>query len=297
MRRYLPSLSSLQAFESAATHLSFTRAGDELGLTQSGVSRQIGKLEQQLGIRLFERFGPRLVLTDAGKAYANAITGILEDLEEASIDAVRGSRAQDALQIGIQDSLASRWLVPRMKDFLSRHPDLRFNMLPLRSETDIEDQNLDVAVMRGRGAWPNMVTSQLIVENVAVVAAPSLIAPGAELPLDHHNRYLKIQNAHRPDSWLRWMEAKRAEHQGPISGPRFSQTTMVIEAALAGIGLAVLPVFMIEDHLESGRLHLPFGSAVPSGFSYYLVYPERRGVSKSVLRFRDWIAVETRGLR
>jgi DNA-binding transcriptional LysR family regulator len=297
MRRYLPSLSSLQAFEAAATHLSFTRAGEDLGLTQSGVSRQIGNLEQQLGIRLFERFGPRLVLTDAGRAYAKSVTRILADLEEASIDVVRGSRATDALQIGVQDSMASRWLVPRMSEFLERNPDIHFNMMPLRTEVDLEDQELDVAVLRGRGAWPNALSFELVIEKVAVVAAPSLIDPAEEQAPEDHVNYLKIQNAHRPDSWLRWLEAKQLEHKGPISGPRFSQSTMVIEAALAGLGLAVLPTFLIQDHLEQGRLHLPFGPAVPSGFSYYVVYPERQSVSKPVLNFRDWIVSATRHLR
>lgn len=296
MRRYIPSLSALQAFEASASTLSFTRAGEELGRTQSGVSRQVSTLEALLGIELFERFGPRLVLTRAGEAYAASVSQILDQLEEASMDVIRGSRSADALQIGVQDSFASRWLVPRMKRFMEAHPDQAFNVIPLRGEVDFET-GPDLAVMRGQGAWRDAVSYKLISERVAVVASTELIPAGRALPLSDHQAYPKIQNAHRPDSWLRWMGAKGIAHQGPISGPRFSQTTMVIEAALAGIGLAVLPVFMIEEYLEDGRLHLPFGDPVASGAGYYAVYPETRRPSAPIRIFRDWIMAETRSLR
>ena len=296
MRRYIPSLSALQAFEAAATTLSFTRAGEELGRTQSGVSRQVSNLEGLLGVELFERFGPRLVLSAAGEAYAASISNILNQLEDASMDVIRGSRSSDALQVGVQDSFASRWLVPRMKGFMAAHPNEAFNVIPLRGDVDFS-LGPDIAVMRGQGAWRDAVSYKIIIEQVAVVAAPALVPSDDTLPISRHQEFPKIQNAHRPDSWLRWLAAKGVQHQGPISGPRFSQTTMVVEAALAGIGLAVLPVFMIEEHLADGRLHLPFGPPVASGAGYYVVYPETRRPSASVRRFRDWIIAETRGLR
>lgn len=296
MRRYIPSLSALQAFEASASTLSFTRAGEELGRTQSGVSRQVSNLESLLGVDLFERFGPRLVLTSAGEEFAGSVSSILDQLEDASMDVIRGSRSADALQIGVQDSFASRWLVPRMKRFIDAHPAQAFNVIPLRGEVDFT-QGPDVAVMRGQGAWRDAVSYELITERVAVAASPDLVTLGQQLPISDHQTFPKIQNAHRPDSWLRWMAAKNVEHHGPISGPRFSQTTMVIEAALAGIGLAVLPVFMIEEYLEDGRLHLPFGEPVASGAGYYAVYPETRRPVASIRIFRDWIMAETRHLR
>ncbi|WP_120631435.1 LysR substrate-binding domain-containing protein [Ruegeria sp. EL01] len=296
MRRYIPSLFALRAFEASATTLSFTRAGEELGRTQSGVSRQVSNLEALLGIDLFERFGPRLVLTPAGESYAASVSEILNLLEEASMDVIRGSRASAALQIGVQDSFASRWLVPRMKHFMEAHPSEPFNVIPLRGDVDFAD-GPDIAVMRGQGAWRDAIAYKLITEFVGVVAAPTLVPPHQSLPIEEHQAFPKIQNAHRPDSWLRWLAAKGIEHHGPISGPRFSQTTMVIEATLAGIGLAVVPVFMIEEQLADGRLHLPFGAPVASGAGYYAVYPETRRPSTPVRLFRDWIMSETRGLR
>jgi DNA-binding transcriptional LysR family regulator len=297
MRRFVPSIAALHAFEAAATYLNFTRAGEDLGLTQSGVSRQVSKLEHQLGVHLFERFGPRLVLTETGRSFLQTISKVLDDLEEASIDIVRGSRSVDAMQIGVQDSFASQWLVPRMHRFLSGYENPRFNMVPIHGDEDIDDLKIDVAVLRGRGAWANAQVHHLISEEVTVVAAPSLISPKEVLKLEEHAKYTKIQNAHRPDSWLRWLAAKGLAHEGSISGPRFSQTSMVIKAAISGIGLAVVPTMMVEEQLASGTLHTPFGAAVASGLSYFVVYPERNGHSKPVLDFRDWLLSETRKLR
>lgn len=296
VRRYIPTVAALQAFEASALTLSFTRAGEELGRTQSGVSRQVSNLEGLLGVNLFERFGPRLVLTPAGEQFAATVSDILDRLEEASMDVIRGSRSADALQIGVQDSFASRWLVPRMKRFMELHPSQTFNLIPVRGDVDF-DRGPDVAVLRGQGAWRDAVAYKLISEQVAVAASPDLVPLGMTLPLTDHQTFQKIQNAHRPDSWLRWMAAKDIDHHGIISGPRFSQTTMVIEATLAGIGIAVLPVFMIEEYLEDGRLHLPFGAPVASGAGYYAVYPETRRAPTPVRNFRDWILSETRTMR
>lgn len=297
MRRFLPSLSALTAFEAAATYRNFTRAGEDIGLTQSGVSRQVSNLENLLGVRLFERIGPRLLLTEAGRNYLESITKYLDGLEEASIDAVRGSKLQDATRIGVQDSFASQWLVPRMAGFMKRFPDTQFNMVPTTDTPDFSENNIDVAVLRGRGAWSDAHAYKLFEEMITVVAAPSLIPKGGKLEPQLYNKFQKIQNARRPDSWLRWLEAMKMAHEGPIFGPRFAQTTMVIKAAVSGLGLAVVPVVMIEDLLRDGQLHCPFGDPVPSGYSYFVVYPMNKGVSKRVMDFRDWIISETRRLR
>ena len=297
MKRFIPSLNGLNAFEAAATYRNFTRAGDDLGLTQSGVSRQIAALEAQLGLKLFERVGPRLVLTNPGRSYVQAITPLLDALEEATIDMVRGSRTRDLLKIGVQDSLGSQWLVRRMTSFMQGAPGVAFNMVPLSRDIDLARDGLDVAVLRGRGAWADAHAHRLFAEMVVVVGAPTLIPAGTVLDPSDYHRFPLIQNAHRPDSWLRWLEAKGLERKNNIAGPRFAQTSMVIEAALSGIGLAVVPTVMIEEELAAGRLHAALGPPVPSGLSYFVVYPLSLGVSKPVLDFRDWLIRETRPLR
>lgn len=297
MKRFVPSFNALIAFEAAATYRNFTRAGDDLGLTQSGISRQISALEAQLGLKLFERVGPRLVLTNPGRSYVQAITPLLDSLEEATIDMVRGSRTRDLLKIGVQDSLGSQWLVRRMKAFMQSAPNVSFNMVPLSKEIDFTRDGLDVTVLRGRGAWADAHAHRLFAEMVVVVAAPSLIPANVELDPSDYLRFPLIQNAHRPDSWLRWVEAKGLERKNNITGPRFAQTNMVIAAALSGMGLAVVPTVMIEEELDNGSLHTPLGPPVASGLSYFVVYPLSLGVSKPVLDFRDWLLRETRHLR
>ena len=289
MRRFIPSLSALAAFESAASCRSFTRAAENLGLTQSGVSRQVSQLEKYLGIKLFERIGPRLVLTDTGRSYVREVTRLLDELEEVCIDIVRGSRMRDSLKIGVQDSLASRWLVPKIQSFIDRFPQIQFTIMPISDDAEFDSRHIDCAILRGRGAWDNAHACHLMKETVTVVASPDLIPAGASVDPGTYGEYPLIQNARRPDSWLRWIEAKGLNRAETISGPRFAQTSMVIEAARAGVGLAVVPKVMVEDHLDSGSLHTPLGEAVSSGMSYFVVYPLNLGVSKPVHDFRDWI--------
>lgn len=297
MRRFIPSLSALTAFEAAATYRNFTRAAEDLSLTQSGVSRQVANLERQLGLRLFERSGPQLVLTNTGRAYLHEITPHLNALEEASINMVRGGSLDDALRIGVQDSLGSQWLVRRLPGFVDRVPDVEFTVVPVGGEAPPWTDGIDIAVLRGRGVWPGAHAHRLFAETITVVASPDLIPPGAGVAPEEYKCFPLIQNAHRPDSWLRWLDSMGLERKDTITGPRFAQTSMVIAAACAGLGLAIVPLIMVEEKLASGQLHEPFGHPLPSGLSYFVVYPLEQGISKPVLDLRDWLLNETRGLR
>lgn len=297
MKRLLPSTSALAAFEAAAQYLNFTRAGDAIGLTQSGISRQISTLEQQLGTALFERVGPKLKLTDAGKSYAEEVTRILSVLETASIDVVRGSKTQSLLRIAVQDSLASTWLAARLPRFVQSNPEAAmFQIEPVQEFKANVEKSADVSIFRGRGAWSEAYSYPLIDELVAVVASPDLIGD-RELNPEDVTKYPLLQAAHRHDSWLRWLDAKGVSHSGQLQGPRFAQTTAMIEAAAAGLGLAVLPMVMIERQLDNGSLRLAAGDPVPSGFGYYVVVPQTNAHRTDVKRFRDWITRETRPYR
>ncbi len=297
MRRFIPSLSALTAFEAAATYRNFTRAAEDLGLTQGAVSRQVAALERQLGTKLFKRVGPQLFLTESGKRYAQSISPILNALEETSIDLVRGGGLGKTLQIGVQDSLGSQWFVRRLPSFAKHAPEIDYTVRPISEDPDFGPEGVDVAILRGRGAWDGAHSHKLFAEAVVVVASPDLIPVGTEAAPETYNRFPLIQNAHRPDSWLRWLEAKGLTPQDPISGPRFAQTSMVIEAAVAGIGLAVAPMVMVEQELATGRLHRVFGPPVPSGLSYYVVYPVNLEDTKSTFLLRDWLLSRTREMR
>lgn len=297
MRRYLPSLSALHAFEAAARYMNFTRAADDLGLTQSGISRQIRNLEEFLGVTLFHRAGPRLVLTEVGATYFREVALALDKLQEISIDAVRGRSADSSLMIGTHHSLASRWLPERLGSFIAAHPDIPLEIIPAVSATDFETTRLDIAVLRGTGSWTHARAIELFVEQLAVVASPRLIPSSQKLaPLDFSN-FPMLQNASRPNLWLHWLRTTELAYNGQIQGTRFAHNDMLINAAIHGIGIAVVPTCFIEGELARGELHMPFGDPIQSGDSYFAVYPERKAALSSTILFRDWLVRQTREYR
>lgn len=294
MRRFLPSLSALQAFEAAGRHLSFTRAAEDLFVTQGGISRQITKLEQMLGLPLFERSGSRLILTDAGTKYLSDVVYTLNTLEEASIDLVRGRKADSSLMIGANPTLVSRWLTPRLNKFVQLAPDVPVEIGPIESDVDFRTCRFDIAVMRGVGAWDAARAQELFAEQLAVVASPTLVPPGQKRDRLDFSQIPTLQNASRPSLWIQWLRASGLINKGIIQGIRFSQSEMLISAALNGLGLAVVPIHYVQRELESGALHLPFGDPVPSGESYWVVSPERKSHKPDVIRFRDWLMRQAR---
>lgn len=294
MRRFLPSLSALQAFEAAARHLSFTRAAEDLQITQSGISRQISNLEKQLGVELFQRAGSRLILTDAGKKYLRDVDVMLNQLEEMTIDIVRGRKADSSLKIGGNPTFISRWLVPRLKQFMVGAPGVPIEVSPISADIDFQTSPIDIAIIRGAGAWAGARALELFVEELVVVASPELIAPAEKLNFLDFSQIPTLQNSSRPSLWLQWLRASRTEHSGLIQGVRFSQSDMLINAALSGLGLAVVPIHYVRKELESGQLHLPFGAPVRSSDSYWIVSPERKMHKQHALIFRDWLTQQVR---
>jgi len=297
MRRFLPSLSALHAFEATAHHMSFTTAAEDLGITQSGVSRQIKSLEEYLGVTLFERRGSRLVLTDNGKVYAGEIGRLLDMLEQASIDVVRGGKAHSDLLVGSLPTLASRWLSSRLDRFTSANPGCRIEITPAVNNTDFNNTPMDVAILRGAGAWTDASAYELFAEEIVVVAAPSLIPAGVKLDPLEFAKFPLLQNAARPSLWLQWLRASKVDYRGTIQGARFAHTAMLLNAAASGMGLAVAPTVLVEREFASGAFHTPFGPPVRTGDSYYVVFPERKAHFPAVKAFRDWIIRETRSQR
>lgn len=290
MRRFLPSLSALQAFDSAARHLSFTRAADDLMLTQSGISRQISNLETYLGVRLFERIGSRLVLTDAGNSYAHDVRQTLDRLEEVSIDTVRGRKADKSLMLGAHATFALRWLIPRLRDFSRAFPDLPVEVVIVPQGADPAQVEADIAILRGVGSWPGTRVRQLFPERLAVVAAPGLAADCGPLDGDMDFRRLPtLQNASRPSLWLQWLRASGRRYEGAIQGTRLPQSEMLIRAACDGLGFAVVPEHYIIEDLRQGRLVLPFGAPVASGEGYWIAIPETKAHRPNLIGVRDWL--------
>jgi DNA-binding transcriptional LysR family regulator len=294
MRRYLPSLSALHAFEAAARYMNFTRAADDLGLTQSGISRQIRNLEDFLGATLFHRSGPRLVLTEVGANYYRDLAFTLDRLEEISIDAVRGRSVDSSLMVGTHPTFAARWLPQRLSTFISAFPDIPLEFTLATPATDFETTRLDIAVLRGAGTWLHARAIELFPEKLAVVAAPTLVPLGEKLDPLNFSNFPMIQNAGRPSLWLNWLRFAGLSNSGRIQGIRFSHYETIINSAVSGLGIAVVPTFYIEHELASGQLHMPFGEATHSDDSYYVVYPERKANNPNVVLFRDWLIRQSR---
>lgn len=287
-KRFVPSLPALQAFEAAARLLNFTKAADELGMTQSGISRHVLGLEQFLNLRLFERAGSHLVLTQIGSSYYEDVVQILARLEEASIDAVRGLRSGEWLTIGSTATLASRWLIPKMRDFAARHREIPFELVTIDDRTGIEATGVDVAIMRGSGQWKGR-ADNLFDEELAVVASPQLIAPGARLTTLDFDQIPTLQNASRPSLWLTWLRISGTAYTGKIRGNRFANSAQLLQAAVHGMGLAVVPRHYITTELDDRTLHLPFGDPVRSGEAIWMVSAEGRREDRRLQIFRNWL--------
>lgn len=294
MRRYLPSLSALHAFEAAARYMNFTKAADDLGLTQSGISRQIKNLEDFLGVTLFHRSGPRLVLTEVGANYYRDVALSLDRLQEISIDAVRGRTVDSSLMIGTHPTFASRWLPEHLSSFINAHPEIPLEIMPAAPTMDFETTRLDITILRGAGTWLHARSIELFPETLAVVASPSLIPLGEKRAPLEFSHYPMLQNSGRPSLWLNWLRLAGLSYSGRIQGSRFSHNEMIINAAVHGIGIAVIPTFYIERELENGLLHMPFGDPIRSDDSYFVVYPERKSHNANIILFRDWLVRQTR---
>ncbi|MXN17878.1 LysR family transcriptional regulator [Pseudooceanicola sp. GBMRC 2024] len=292
MRRYIPSLADLQAFEAAARYLSFTKASDDLGVTQSAVSRNIGNLERFLGARLFDRVGPRLVLTELGMRYYADVPKILARLEEVSIDVVRGRRARAALQIGATPTMVTRWLLPRLGRFFAAHPEIAVELQVIGDDEDFSTGEIDVALLRGAGQWRSTRAIELFPERLLVICAPAHQGAVAAPDLFDFSRLPALQNASRPSLWMTWLRLTGSRHDGTIQGHRFANSEMLAAAALRGLGFAVMPEHYVPEDLAAGRLVTPFGPPVASGEGYWLAIPERKWQDSRVQTFRRWLGAE-----
>jgi DNA-binding transcriptional LysR family regulator len=294
MRRTLPSLMALQCFEAAVRHLSFTRAAEELNLTQSAVSRQIRALEDFLSRPLFERVKQRLVLTTAGEAYAAAIQDVLDRAEAATLQLMAYSGEGGTLTVAILPTFGSRWLVPRLGDFAARYPDIQLNLVTQVRPFDFDKEEVDVAIHFGPALWPGAICHRLMGEEIVPVCAPGLLKgkPTLTDPRELLD-YTLLQHTTRPQAWNDWLHAAGvAEVDGGLRGPRFEHFFMVIQAAITGLGIAVLPQFLVQDELDKGLLVIAFDKPVRSLHAYYLVHPATKADLYKVRVFREWVLAQ-----
>lgn len=289
-RRLLPSLSLLSAFEAAARSQSITQAAAELSLTQSAVSRQIKALEEQLGVALFHRERQSIRLTIGGAAYAREIREALAKISSASLN-LRANPTGGTLTLAILPTFGTRWLAPRLPEFLQQHPGVTINLVTRLTRFDFATEAIDAALHFGQPDWPGCGFAHLRDEAVLPACSPKLrdhygFAQPADLlaaPLLHL--------VSRPDAWERWLGVQKVA-PGRLHGMLFDQFATVTQAAISGLGVALLPQFLFRDELDSGKLVPALDLPVKSEGAYYLCWPEARAEHPPLAAFRAWITAE-----
>lgn len=292
-RRNLPPLSALTAFEAAARQLSFTRAGEELSLTQSAISRQIALLEDVLGVRLFERVRQRVVLTPAGRLYADQVRDALARLVAATQETIAFQGRGGILRLGVPPTFGSRWLVPRLGRFFNAHPEVTVNFTTrLPGIFDFRREHLDATIHVGAPVWPGALLHRLTRGEIIAVAAPKLMrALRIERPEDLRRATLLVHRS-RPNAWAEWFAAQGLDGDYAQSTLEFEQFTMVFQAAIASLGVAVAPTFLVRPELTSGELVPLFAPIVQEDYGDFLAYPAEKKDYAPVAAFREWILEE-----
>ena len=294
MARRLPPLNGLRVFEAAARHLSFTRAAEELNVTQAAVSHQIKGLEAHLEVKLFRRLSRALLLTDQGQAYFPPVRDALEALAQAT-KRLGTDNAAGLLTVSTMVSFAANWLVPRLGRYRALNPEIDVRITTSDFHVDFARQDVDLAIRYGRGGWPGLDAVRLMTEEVFPVCSPGLLAGGPPLraPSDL-GRYTLLHDEMRED-WRMWLMAAGAPGVDATRGPGFSNSNLVVQAAIAGEGVALGRSVLVADDLVAGRLVRSFDMSLPGEFAYYVVCPDTDAKHPKVEAFRKWLLDEAAG--
>jgi DNA-binding transcriptional LysR family regulator len=299
MRRTIPNTSALIAFDAAARHCSFTEAASELALTQSAVCRQIGALESFLDTKLFRRTRRGVLLTDAGAAYHRQIGRRLDEVERDTLDLMAGRASSGSLEIAVVPTFGTRWLLPRLPDFSRRHPDITVSLSSRTRPFLFADSQADAAIYAGDGNWPGATTTYLMPETLVPVCSPALIAPRKRLSPQDLAKLPLLQQGTRPHVWREWFESTGHLPGNELAGPRYELFSMSLQAAVAGLGVALVPDYAPGDDVAAGRLIVPVKHTGPSTRAYYLVHPEEGADAPALSAFRAWLieqAPPTKGM-
>lgn len=286
MKRKIPSLIALECFDMVMKTGQVTAAADSLNLTQSAVSRQIGKLEDYVRQPLFRRERKRLIPTAAGEQYARAVAPLLAQLERETVTLITWGADDPLLTLGLLPTFGSRWLIPRLGGFTNIHPDIQLNIVTGLTAEDFAAADVDVSVQYGDGDWAGMQAHRIADEEIIAVISPALLKGKAHVELGDYDRLIMST---RPTAWAEWYAAHGKEDAATRGGTQFENFTMMIEAVRSGLGVAVLPLMYVADDLATGRLIAPFGTPVQSSKAYYLVYKDAAEGLRKVRVFRDWL--------
>ena len=292
MRRRIPSIEALIAFEAAARHLSFTRSADELALTQSAVGRQVASLEDYLGVPLFNRVKKRLSLTEIGQIYARQVRENLERMERDTLAAMAHRDAGGVLEIAVIPTFATRWLIPRLPHFYAEHKQVTVNLTTRAEPFLFTDTPFDAAIHFGDPVWPGSIAKYLFGEEMTPVCSPLLLKGKTALQPEEVTNYTLLHQSARPDAWRNWHAQAGIHDADCMRGQRYELFSMLVEAARAGLGIALVPRFFVSHELALGELMLPCDLSLRSEKGYYLVYPECKQNSPLLQAFERWLLTE-----
>ncbi|MGR6860865.1 transcriptional regulator GcvA [uncultured Aliivibrio sp.] len=293
MSRRLPPLNSLRVFEAAARHLSFTRSAEELFVTQAAVSHQIKALEEFLGLKLFRRRNRSLLLTEEGQSYFLDIKEIFSSLSEAT-DKVLERSAKGALTISLPPSFAIQWLVPRLSDFNNQESDIDVRIKAVDMDEGSLTEDVDVAIYYGRGNWPGLRVDLLYQEQLLPLCSPQVLLNEKPLAtIDDLRFHTLLHDTSRKD-WKLFVKQFDLQGMNVNQGPIFSHSTMVLQAAAHGQGIALGNNVLAQPELDAGRLVAPFEELLISKNAFYLVCSEKQADTGRIATFRKWILSKAR---
>ncbi len=287
--RQIPPLNPLHAFECAARHGSFTKAAEELSVTQPAVSRQVALLEDYLGVRLFHREARGLTLTTEGKWYAAQIAPAFRCIAEAT-DELVSARAVAPLKLQVYATFMAKWLMRRLPQLQTHHPDLRLRTRTAVAPVDFARDNVDAAIQLGTGDWQGMESVFLFADEILPVCSPALLAggPPVRTPADLL-RYPLLHSHYRRRDWPDWLEAAGVAMAETHEALMFPSSLLTYQAALDGLGVAMGQPAMLETELRSGSLVCPFDRPLRRDLGYYFVVPPNHQDRARIAKVRNWL--------
>ena len=305
MRRKIPSLQALACFDAAARHQSYTRAAQELALTQGAVSRQIGALEAFVGVALFQRTRHGVALTERGAEYAQQVAGRLQGLEQDTLEVMAGTGRGGSVQLAAVPTFATRWLIPRLPALAAAHPELTVHIETRTRPFLFADTAFDAALYAGTAEqvanWAGTRAVRLLTEDMVPVCSPALAEGlGQTTPLSPRPPLSPLtpqviaglpllQQSTRPTAWRQWFDAAGVAAPMALSGPRYELFSMTAAAAAQGLGVALVPRLLVEPELARGELMVACAQVLPGDRAYYLVQPERAEERPALSGFKAWL--------
>jgi LysR family glycine cleavage system transcriptional activator len=292
MSRRLPPLNALRAFEAAARHLSFTRAAEELHVTQTAISHQIKGLEERLGLRLFRRLPRGLLLTEEAQRLLPPVRDAFDQIA-AALERLSASGSGGRLTVSVLPSFAAKWLVPRLGRFRAAHPDLDLRIGATSELVDFARDDVDVGIRMGRGLYPGLRVERLFGETLVPVCSPELRAGPHPLLRPEELRHHVLLHDDDHAGWELWLRLAGVSGVAARRGPVFTDSALVVQAAAEGQGVALARRVLAAGDLAAGRLIQPFDVSIPHDLAYYLVCPEATADQPKIVAFRGWLLAES----